>query len=152
MIGAGGVGHHEGLLERGERGAELLRHPRYAGGGLVVEGVSTLAGVAGAGGAGGDALRPAGVLVGLEDEAPLRGPLRGAAHGSILVFLRLHLIVIRGDGEAREERGGGLIPPRWADQGGRVWIEDFQRSTGVAWKSCTHLATSSLISLHSQHN
>jgi len=121
VIGAGGVGHHEGLLERGERGAELLRHPRYAGGGLVV------AGVAGAGGAGGDALRPAGVLVGLEDEAPLGGPLRG----SILVVL-LHLLI--GD----EERGGDGLPRG----GGGVWIEDFQRSPGVAWKSCTLKAIS----------
>jgi len=125
VIGAGGVGHHEGLLERGERGAELLRHPRYAGGGLVV------AGVAGAGGAGGDALRPAGVLVGLEDEAPLGGPLRGPPHGSILVVL-LHLLI--GD----EERGGDGLPRG----GGGVWIEDFQRSPGVAWKSCTSSLTS----------
>ena len=108
MVRAGGIGHDEGLLERRECGAELLRHSGECStsGDPLVDGVSTLAGAVGAaGGAGDDALGAAGVLVGLEDKAPLGGPLCHPTHVSILII----------PGEARmgsncrreEEWGGG---------------------------------------------
>lgn len=128
MVGAGGVRHHEGLLEGGESGAELLRNPGE-GPGDAVEGVAG-AGTSrsrAAGGSGGDALGAAGVVVGLEDEAPLGGPLRGPAHGSS---------IIRRWGR-QEEWGGWLRRPDGSGGGGGggVGIEDLEGPTGVARKS-----------------
>jgi hypothetical protein len=75
VVGAGGIRHHEDLLEGGECGAELLRHP----GDGPVEGVAA----AGAGTRSRSitALGAVGVLVGPDDETLLGGPLRGPARG-----------------------------------------------------------------------
>jgi len=105
VVRAGGIGHDEGLLERRECGAELLRHSGECSTSVdpLVDGV---AGAVGAGGAGDDTLGAAGVLVGLEDKAPLGGPLCRPTHVSIL------LLLVPGEARMgrREEEWGGDRP------------------------------------------
>lgn len=125
MVRAGGVGHHERLLERGQRGAELLGNPgdSTGTGGPLLQGAAV--GIGTGGGASGDALGPAGVLVGVEHEAPLGGPLRGPADGIVLL--------ISGGGGELEGRGGGGDGPGSRSGGG---IEHLEGPAGVARKTC----------------
>src|SRR5436190_796168 len=70
---AGGVRHHERLLERRQRGAKLLRHPGErlaAGGGGPLPLLEGALAAAAPGGAGRDALGAARVLVGVWSTRP----------------------------------------------------------------------------------
>lgn len=121
VAGLGGVRHHEGLLERRERGPELLGDPGDgAAAGLAVVGAAAR----GAGGAGGDALGAARLLVGLEHQAPLRRPLRRLTHILLLVLVPgAERGGFGGGGGGGAEGGGGV---------GGGGVEDLEGAAGVA--------------------